>query len=93
MNNLDAAIEWTNHEAMAIALWAADPILVEPLQIYNKETAKQVCFYLDAAHKSLLEKRERDRGCLNCQKKIWFFTDYRFSPGFCPSCGKKLQDV
>ena len=37
--------------------------------------------------------KDRQEGCVSCKNRYWYFTDYRFNPSYCPSCGRPLEPV
>ena len=48
---------------------------------------------IDTALTALRDMMRRQEGCVNCEKRYWYFTDYRFNPNYCPNCGRSLEPV
>jgi len=48
---------------------------------------------LTTALTALRDAQARQEGCFSCKNRFWYFTDYRFNPNYCPSCGRHIEPV
>jgi len=46
---------------------------------------------IEMAVAALRDAQARQEGCISCKNRFWYFTDYRFNPNYCPSCGRDLD--